>query len=200
MADMKRLLFDLLRSRMTGSRPHRVRRGFGGSALGGAGMSLLGSLATAAVQRYMQQRDASSSKALAGAPHETPAAASDETAHLLIQAMIAAAKADGGIDYGERQRILAELTDDGAGDEERAFIQSEMEKPLNLDALVSRVSGPHMAEEVYAASLLAIEVDTPAEQKYLQDLAARLHLDAATVAQLHDRFDAPQPKGAVRNP
>lgn len=39
--------------------------------------------------------------------------------------------------------------------------------------------------EVYAASLLAIEVDTPAEKAYMQKLARDLKLDAPIVSQIH---------------
>jgi uncharacterized membrane protein YebE (DUF533 family) len=39
-----------------------------------------------------------------------------------------------------------------------------------------------MAEQVYAASVMALEVDSDAEGNYLHRLAAALNLDAATVA------------------
>ena len=107
--------------------------------------------------------------------------------------MIAAAKADGEVSSAERQRILDEVAQAGADDEERAFLQRELDRPLDLDAVLNRVRDLHMEEEAYTASLLAIEVDTPAEQQYLAYLATRLNLKADTVAQLHERFDAPQP-------
>jgi uncharacterized membrane protein YebE (DUF533 family) len=107
--------------------------------------------------------------------------------------MIAAAQADGEITAAERQRILDELTQAGADEEERAFLQRELDKPLDLEAVFSRVRDLQMAEEAYTASLLTIEVDTPAEQQYLAYLATRLNLRAETVAQLHERFDAPAP-------
>ena len=81
----------------------------------------------------------------------------------------------------------------GTDAEERVFLQQELDKPLALDTVLHRIRDPQMAEEAYAASLLAIEVDTPAEQQYLAYLATRLNLDAETVAQLHKRFDAPRP-------
>lgn len=193
MFDAKRLLFSLLRNSMAGSRPHRVRRGFGGSSLGSMGMGMLGSLAMTALQRYGQGQGSSASDTATTPPPEPTAASDDEAANMLIQAMVSAAKADGEVDPQERQRILAELTEAGADEEERAFIQRELEKPLDLNALASRVHTPQMAEEVYTASLLAIEVNTPAEQRYLAYLAARLNLDKETVTQLHERFDAPQP-------
>ncbi|MEE8272030.1 MAG: tellurite resistance TerB family protein [Alphaproteobacteria bacterium] len=110
---------------------------------------------------------------------------------VLVRAMIAAAKADGVIDADERGRILGRLEEDSASDEERAFVVAEMDRPLDLDGLLAAVDGPGMAAQVYAASLLAIEVDTPAERMYLQLLAARLGLDAATVASLHEQTGTP---------
>ena len=110
---------------------------------------------------------------------------------VLVRAMIAAAKADGVIDADERGRILGRLEEDSASDEERAFVVAEMDRPLDLDGLLAAVDGPSMAAQVYAASLLAIEVDTPAERMYLQLLAARLGLDAATVASLHEQTGTP---------
>ena len=44
------------------------------------------------------------------------------------------------------------------------------------------MKSPEMAEQVYAASVLAVEVDSDAERNYLQRLAAALKLDGATVA------------------
>ena len=60
-----------------------------------------------------------------------------------------------------------------------------MARPLDLKALLHEVSSPQMAAEVYAASLLAIEVDTPAERGYLSQLAQGLGLDEGAVQRLH---------------
>ena len=112
---------------------------------------------------------------------------------LLIHAMIAAAKADGEVDAAEMQGILGRLERAGISAEERAFLMTELTRPLDLDALVAKVTDPEMAPEVYAASLLAITVDTQAEEAYLRTLAEKLQLDSATVAHLHQQFNAPLP-------
>ena len=57
--------------------------------------------------------------------------------------------------------------------------------PLDLDAIVKGASQPEVAVEVYAASLLAIDPDHPAEKAYLQMLAARLGLADELVAEIH---------------
>ncbi len=111
-----------------------------------------------------------------------PEAASNEDALLLIRAMIAAANADHAVDDVERHAILEKVTASGLGAEERSFIEEELSHPLDLRALVSQVKSPEMAEQVYAASVLALEVDSDAERNYLQRLASALNLDTATVA------------------
>jgi uncharacterized membrane protein YebE (DUF533 family) len=193
MFDAKRLLFGLLRSQMTGSRSHRVQRGFGGSTLGGIGGGLLGSLAMTALQSYMERQRSPASPAATTPSPESATIEEDEVAQILVQVMIAAARADGEIIAAERQRILDELTQAGADEEERLFLQRELDKPLDLDAVLRRIRDHQMEEEAYTASLLAIEVDTLAEQQYLAYLATRLNLESETVVQLHERFDAPRP-------
>jgi len=111
-----------------------------------------------------------------------PEVASNEDAVLLIRAMIAAANADHVVDDVERHTILGKVTASGLGAEEHSFMEKELANPLDLRALVAQVKSPEMAEQVYAASVLALEVDSDAERNYLQRLASALNLDTATVA------------------
>ena len=114
----------------------------------------------------------------------------EERARLLITAMVSAAKADGAIDPDERARILGQLAQRGSGDAERAYLEDEMARPLEFDRLVSQVRDPVLAAEVYTASLLAIDPDTPAEKAYLSTLAARLNLEPGVIKELETRLDA----------
>jgi len=102
--------------------------------------------------------------------------------------MIAAAAADGEIDPAERQAILGQAEQAGLGAEERSFLERELASPPSLDEVLAQVKRPELAPQVYAASLLAIEVDTPAEERHLTDLARRLGLDPAVVADLNQRL------------
>jgi uncharacterized membrane protein YebE (DUF533 family) len=95
--------------------------------------------------------------------------------------MIAAANADHAVDDVERHAILEKVTASGLGVAERGFMEEELSNPLDLRALVAQVKSPEMAEQVYAASVLALEVDSDAERNYLQRLASALNLDSATV-------------------
>jgi uncharacterized membrane protein YebE (DUF533 family) len=101
--------------------------------------------------------------------------------------MIGAAKADGIIDDAERQRILDRLQD--ASPEERAFVEAEMQKPLNPDDwLTDMPVDPNLAAQIYTASMLAIELDTSAEVKYFKALARRLNLEESAVNRIHDQL------------
>ncbi len=130
-------------------------------------------------------------------PGQDPAAlpgnaTSEDTAHLVLRAMIDAAKADGEIDEDERRRILAKAGEDG-DPEAMSFLRQELARPADPAALAAAAPDPVVAAQVYAASLLAIRVDSEAERAYLRDLAGRLGLDPGTVAQLHRELGAPEP-------
>ncbi|MEI2420227.1 DUF533 domain-containing protein, partial [Arthrospira platensis SPKY2] len=90
----------------------------------------------------------------------------------IVRSMIAAAKADGHIDNAERERIFGQISQLGLGAEEKAFLFDEIARPLDIDAIVALGVSPQVSIDIYTASLLAIEVDTPAEKAYLQMLAA----------------------------
>jgi len=161
-------------------------------AVGGGALALLGSLALNALKNLNTQTADQEALSAAELPVELrdPVNAVEESelqskAALILRAMINAAKADGQISDAEIQRILGKIEEGGVSAEERTFVQNEMRRPLDLDNLIREVSSPQVAAEVYAASLLAIEVDTPAERDYLRRLAHGLGLDEGVVQRLH---------------
>jgi uncharacterized membrane protein YebE (DUF533 family) len=166
-------------------------------ALGGGVLALLGSLAMTALRNQTGAAsgpDQLAKEAQLGLREPQGPAEEGEverTARLVLRAMINAAKADGQIDGGEMQRIVGKLEEGGADPEARAFVLGEMQKPADLDGLAAEVRSPEVAVEVYGASLLAIEVDTPAERDYLRRLAERLSLDAGTVRRVHAVLGVP---------
>ena len=171
------------------------------SALKLGGLALVGGLAYKAYQHYKEGQMSGSKPALDTTdtgnlemppsrdgtflPATEDATSQSSRGMLLVQAMIAAAKADGQIDAGENQRIFSQLQQLDLAAEEKAFLLEEFGKPLNIDALVKAVDSPEVAAEVYTASLLAVDTLTPAEKAYLDMLAARLNLDQALVQELH---------------
>jgi uncharacterized membrane protein YebE (DUF533 family) len=183
----------------------RRRGGIGGILSGGVALGLMG-VAMAAVEQYMDKsqagarsappppplshaadsRDQAPPPAPAGAP-SGPGKGHTE-AILLIRAMIAAANADGKIDQQERDRIISRLRSVQLTGEEHAFVVAELGAPKDLDGIVGRVTSGDLARQVYAVSLLAIEVDTEAEKAYMDTLAGRLGLDRAAVDEIHDQL------------
>lgn len=116
-------------------------------------------------------------------------AASEENAKLMIRAMIMAAKADGEIDAEERTKILDALDD--ASDDEIAFVQAQLDAPVDPVALAND-AGVAAAAQVYSAALMAITVDTDAEKTFLKSLASALRLDAAKQSEIHTTMGKPK--------
>jgi len=110
--------------------------------------------------------------------------AGNPEAVILIQAMIAAANADGVIDQAERDNILKRLQAVDLSPEEHAFVVQELLSPADLKTIVGNVNRPELARQVYTVSLMAIEVDTEKERQYMSTLASRLGLDESTVEQI----------------
>jgi uncharacterized membrane protein YebE (DUF533 family) len=174
--------------------------GGGGGALrgaaGGGAMAILGTLALTALKNAGAGGQAAPAARLAGgaAPLQEDVAAvtSEEGERLALRAMIAAAKADGQIDQAEMDRVLGHLQAGEATDAERRFVLDEIRKPLDPADLAKDVRNPAQAAEVYAASLLAIDIDSEAEREYLRKLASALRLDPGVVSFLHQTTGAPR--------
>ena len=107
----------------------------------------------------------------------------------LIRAMIAAAKADGHVSDEERRRITDQLAALRLNAADMAFIDEEISKPLDIDSVAKGAGCPEQAAELYAASLLVVDPEGPAEKGYLAMLAARLRLEPELVAHLHANVD-----------
>ena len=164
-------------------------------ALKGGAMALLGSLAFSALKNWGKDgaAPASAEQLAREAPlglrqPQTPAEEQElqNSALLVLKGMINAAKADGQIDGTEMQRIAGKLKEAGADDEAQAFVVGELRKPMDMEGLTRDVRTPELAVQVYAASLLAIEVDTPAEQDYMRRLAHGLGLNRQTIDSVHE--------------
>lgn len=166
----------------------------GGAAAGGLG-GLLGSLA-GATQNRPQQDNASFGEVLNSQFDETPveaiepSAGQEAAAALMLRAMIQATKADGELDDAEKQNLIDRLGGD-VDAEEAAFVQAEMQRPLDVQGLVNdtpNVLGP----QVYAMSVLGIDLDSKAEAQYLHQLAQGFGMEPASVNAIHDQLGVPQ--------
>jgi len=206
MFNPEKILGGLIRSSTRGS-----RRGLGGLVSGGAALGALG-VAMEAVEHFMNkpqsagvppqrhgapppipppaERASAAPPPMPGSPAAVPpppkAAAPADTSEavILIRAMIAAANADGIIDHTERENILKRLQTIDLSPEEHRFIVQELLSPADLETIVSSVNRPDLARQVYMASMMAVEVDTEKERRYMEDLANRLGLDKPTVDQI----------------
>lgn len=179
-------LGDLLGGLLGGGRAAGAGSASGRS--GGTGMAILATIAMAALKNWSDDRRAQASIAPESAGFSGPdlqTMTAPATEELVLRAMVSAAKADGEISEDEIQRIVGRIGADGLDEEERQFLIAELRRPLDLHALVAEVPNEMVAAEVYAASLLAIELDTPAEATYLRQLAQALRLDGATLTRLH---------------
>ena len=106
----------------------------------------------------------------------------EANAKLMIRAMIQAAKADGEIDAEEREKIFEHLGDIDA--EERAFIEAELDAPVDPMAL-AQATGDQMAAQVYATALMTVRVDKFSEADYLNNLAQGLRLSDEARDRIH---------------
>ena len=157
--------------------------GAGGAAKGGA-MAILGTLAISALRAAQSGGGQAATAAALDAPPEREEIASvtgPQAERLMLLAMISAAKADGTVDEAEMQKIIGKAGEDEVTPEEKDFILAELKTPIDIPALAAQATSPTQAAAVYAASVLAITPDTPAEQAYLTELATALGLDTATV-------------------
>lgn len=162
-----------------------------GVKVGGA--ALIGGLAYKAYEDWKNGKTAVAADGPLALPEPSSdflpqdAEATEDLSLRLLQAMIAAAKADGQITPQERARIADALPQLGLGDAAGALIAAQLDTPLNIGAVAALARSQAEATEIYAASLLAIDPDGAAEKGYLAMLAARLKLDAGLVDHINAR-------------
>lgn len=114
-----------------------------------------------------------------GGTRFAPSSPADEQdrARALLIAMITAAKADGHIDPDEQGRIFGEMDRHALDADDKAFLMDALRAPVDVEAVARLARSPEQASEIYAASVMAVTVDTPQERAYLDHLARRLGLD-----------------------
>jgi uncharacterized membrane protein YebE (DUF533 family) len=165
------------------------RKGLGGAikgTIGGGAMAMLGIMAFQALKKSGTFKNLKVPLGLAEPKTAAEKAEMERNQELVLKAMINAAKADGQIDESEIGRIVGKVQENGADTASQDYLRDEMAKPMDTAGIVAACKGkPELAAQVYAASLLAIEVDTPAEKEYLQQLSNSLGLGAQVTQNLH---------------
>lgn len=120
-----------------------------------------------------------------GWPSEADESWQNEQALVIVRAMLNAAKADGEISPEEQRGILKEF--DNSSPDALKFLREEIARPLDVREFAWSVP-IGMEQQVYAMSLLAINVDARAETEYLQELAHALRLPDQVCGQLRQRY------------
>lgn len=178
----------------------KTGRSLGGSALKIGGMAAIAGLGYQAWKNY-QAGKAPVEAAQGGQPDliappaesdfsAEPASVDADFALSLVRVMIAAARADGHVDDAERARIHDKLELSGFGNDAVAFLDRELNQPVDMDAIVAAAVTEVQKVEMFTAARLAIDPDTRAERGFLDLLAGRLgladplvdHIDATVAA------------------
>lgn len=154
----------------------------------------IAAIAAVAYKAYQGWQSSNAAPALHSGPPALPGksisdlddAEANSRGLLLLQAMIAAANADGHIDDSERSRIETHLHTIELGADARKLIERELRNPLTADQLASRVDSPAAASELYLLSSLVVDERDPVEQQYLDRLASALKLPEDLVQRLTD--------------
>jgi uncharacterized membrane protein YebE (DUF533 family) len=121
-------------------------------------------------------------------PAIEPSRDQEAAAALMLSAMIQAAKSDGTFDEGERDKLLSRLGDVDAA--EAAFVNEQLQAPVDVDGLVAQTP-KGIEAQVYAMSLLGIDLDTQQEAQYLHKLAQGYGMKAADVNAIHAQMGVP---------
>ena len=111
---------------------------------------------------------------------------------VLIQAMIAAANADGHIDTKEQFAIFDLIEKMQLEPDDKALVFRTLKNPPDVQTIANSASNLEQASEIYLVSRLAIDPDHPMEWNYLQELSTQLALPADLVDQLEQQLQAQQ--------
>lgn len=172
-------------SLLLGSRSGRRLATYGG----------LAALGTMAYRAYRQQQRGDATLPTAHVEPATvdrlPPPQAEQHSRGILAALIAAAKADGHISHRERGLIHDEVASLGHDAELQAWLDAELERPLDPVTIASHAQSPELASEMYLASRLVIDEENYMERAYLDELVRQLKLDPELRASLDRQLDGP---------
>ena len=156
------------------------------------GLAALGMMVYNTYGEYQRQQQGTAGQAPAAQPvpaapqtvDRLPAPQADAHSAAILQAIVAAAKADGHIDARERELIEGEVARQGLPTDVQQWLRAELEKPLDPAEVARAATTPELAAEMYLASLLVADEQGFMERAYLDELAKRLQLDPALQSRL----------------
>jgi uncharacterized membrane protein YebE (DUF533 family) len=160
------------------------------AGLGGAGG--LGGLLGGALTKYAQAQNANATTQghdnCDHLPMGVNSAQATDQATLIIRAMINAAKSDGSIDAAEQEKVISRLGE--VSQAEADFVRAEFRAPLDVAGFVRSIPRG-MEQQIYAVSLMAIDLDSNKEAHYLDSLAKGLGINQSVANQIHAQLGAP---------
>jgi len=181
---------------------------FTGGAIAVGGAAALGAVAYNAYRKWQNNTITTSRPQTAGIPATHPLAPeefdpSNNTAAdgrpfqiALIEAMIAAAHADGHVDQAEQKAIFQAIGKLPLEAGDKAAIFDALQSPPEPETIAGYANGLEQASELYLVSRLAIEPDHPQEKLYLERLSGALGLPDGLVEELEREMTGARPKAA----
>ncbi len=145
-----------------------------GTALKVGGLAALGTAAYKGYQNWKVSGDVLGGEDVAPV-HELTDSQAENRGLLLIEALVAAANADGKVDDEEQQAIKHQILELHLPGEMAMVLENIIDSPLSAGELAQKVSSPAEAAEVYIATGLLIGTDSsPQEKVYRDSLVAAL--------------------------
>jgi uncharacterized membrane protein YebE (DUF533 family) len=151
------------------------------------GLAALGVMAYKAYGDYKQQQEG----AVRTEPQTVdrlPPPQVEQHSQAILQALVAAAKADGHVDAREREVIEGEFARIYQDNTVQTWLRNELEKPLDPAEVARAGTTPEIASEMYLASLLVADEQNFMERAYLDELARQLKLDDALKSRLEQQL------------
>lgn len=170
---------------LTGSK--KKKRGLGNKVLTYGGLAVVGGLAYKAYRDWQAKNAATAAQQPQASPpvpisssgfdvENDRDAAGDDFRLVLVRAMIAAAQSDGHIDRDEHRRIRDQVGEWDLGPAEKGALYDYFSDPADAATIAGLARSDEQRAEIYLASALCIDPDTPEEERYLATLADRLRL------------------------
>ena len=116
-----------------------------------------------------------------------PGADSAELAVRMLQAMVAAAHADGVMDEAEERAVLDRLRGADLSQEEKLFLVDELHRPKPIEELAAGITDLAVARTLYLLAATAVAIDTEAERAWFDRLARQLGLSREMQAFLEEQ-------------
>lgn len=163
-------------------------RKFGGKALTYGGLAALGVMAWKAYDNW-QRSSSATSQAEPQTIDRLPASQAEQHSYAILRALIAAAKADGHIDERERQMIDDEVANLIRDSQLQAWIDRELNQPLDPAAIAREAKTPEMAAEMYLASRMMVDEQNFMERAYLDELVRLMGIAPGLRAELDRQIE-----------